>query len=108
MGLAGVCGRFSLGGVESEREVCFAAFRIQFVEVEGFWVLAVNERAEGHAVIPTARKVLDVHVLKGVTKFKKWKGSSKVQINGQHCIHNKHQSSYFFFKFCLMSQCGVS
>ncbi len=54
----------SLGDVEGESEVGAASLRVQFGVVEGARVEAVDERAERHAVVPAAREVLDVHVLR--------------------------------------------
>ena len=49
--------------MESEGEVGLSSFGVEFLEVERFGVVTMYERTERHPVIPTAREILNLHVL---------------------------------------------
>ena len=49
--------------MEGEGEVGLSSFGVEFLEIEGFGVVTMYERTERHPVVPTAREVLNLHVL---------------------------------------------
>lgn len=56
-------GGHSLGRAEGHLEVVSAVTGAQRAVVEGFGEEVMHQSAEGHAVAPAGREVLDIHVL---------------------------------------------
>lgn len=59
-----LCCEYVLRCAEGEVEVVPPVLRVQLLVVEGVRVEVVDERAEGHAVVPAGGEVLHVHVLR--------------------------------------------